>query len=177
MEKIMQKLKFTLPNFNYTDYEWIYEDSVTILDRSNEFESQNLKFIEAGYNKDNTTYYRAFEVDKSVHDFCKTVFPKYSVGIMKQPPGQTLPLHEDTYYKFATVNNIDPYSCCRVNIFLEDWKPGHYLEINQTPITKWSKGDAILINREEFHLSGNMGMEDKYTMQITGVKDAYLART
>ena len=104
----MERIKLDLPKFNYTEYDWIREDNVTILDRASEFEQQNLRYIEAGYNHDNSMYYRAFEVDDQVHEFCRTLFPRYSVGIMKQPPGQTLPSHEDTFYQFAKVNDVDP---------------------------------------------------------------------
>jgi hypothetical protein len=165
----MGKINFTLPDFNYTVYKWMHEDNVTILDRAGEFEEQNLKYLEAGYNHDNSMYFRAFEVDDEVHEFCRTLFPRYSVGIMKQPVGQTLPIHEDTFYQFAKNHDVDPYDCVRVNIFLEDWKSGHYFEINGNPVLHWKRGDAILIKRDEPHLSGNMGMETKYTMQITGV--------
>ena len=169
----MERINLKLPEFNYKDYNWIREDNVTIEDRASEFEQQNLRYIEAGYNHDNSMYYRAFEVDEAVHDFCRTLFPEYSVGIMKQPPGQTLPIHEDTFYKFAKVNNVDPYACCRVNIFLEDWQSGHYFEIDNTPVLQWKAGDAIIIDRGVFHLSGNMGMTNKYTMQITGVRSEF----
>lgn len=172
----MGKVKLNLPNFNYTDCEWIREDNVTILDRANEFEQQNLRYIEAGYNHDNSMYYRSFDVDDEVHDFCRTLFPRYSVGIMKQPPGQTLPLHEDTFYMFAKTHNVDPYDCIRVNIFLEDWQSGHYFEINEKSVLQWSKGDAIIIARDEPHLSGNMGLTTKFTMQVTGVRNEFTWR-
>lgn len=172
----MGKINLELPDFNYTNYDWVQEDNVTILDRADEFEQQNLKYIDAGYNHDNSMYYRAFKVDNAVHDFCISLFPRYSVGIMKQPPGQTLPCHEDTFYKFASVHEIDPYKCCRVNIFLEDWQSGHYFEINEKSVLHWKRGDAIIIRRDEPHLSGNMGMTTKYTMQVTGVYDEFTWR-
>ena len=172
----MDKITLQIPDFNYTVYKWMHEDNVTILDRAGEFEEQNLRYIEAGYNHDNSMYYRAFEVDDEVHEFCRTLFPRYSVGIMKQPPGQTLPSHEDTFYKFAKTHDIDPYECCRVNIFLEDWCSGHYFEINENPVLHWKRGDAIIIERDEPHLSGNMGLTTKYTMQVTGVKNELTRR-
>lgn len=169
----MGKVSLTLPNFNYKDYNWLKEDNVSSYGRSKEFEEQNELYRRIGFTRDNTTYYRAFEVDNDVHEFCKTLFPRYSVGILKQPPGQTLPSHEDTFFKFAEAHNVDPYKCCRVNVFLEDWQSGHYLEINETPVLQWKRGDAIIIKRNEPHLSGNMGMTSKYTMQITGVIDEF----
>jgi len=172
----MGKINLQLPDFDYKNLKWMHEDNVTILDRTDEFEQQNLKYIDAGYHADNSMYYRAFEVTEEIHNFCKTLFPRYSVGIMKQPPGQTLPSHEDTYFQFANKNNIDPYKCCRVNIFLEDWKSGHYFEINEKSFLHWKRGDAIIIRRNQLHLSGNMGMTTKYTMQVTGVYDEFTRR-
>ena len=166
-------VKISLPQLNYKKLSWISEDNVSSQGRSKEFEEQNEIYRRIGYNKDNCRYLRAFEVGEDIHNFCKTLFPRYSVGVMKQPPGQTLPSHEDTFYKFAEVNNVDPYACCRVNIFLEDWQSGHYFEINQKSVLHWNAGDAIIIKRDEPHLSGNMGMTDKYTMQVTGVIDEF----
>lgn len=172
----MGKIKLQIPHFDYKNLTWVQEDNVTILDRADEFEQQNLQYIKVGYNNLNSMYYRAFDVSEDIHNFCKTLFPRYSVGVMKQPPGQTLPSHEDTFFKFAKTNNIDPYQCCRVNIFLEDWKSGHYFEINEKSVLHWKRGDAIIIRRDQMHLSGNMGMTTKYTMQVTGVYDEFTWR-
>lgn len=165
----MDEIKLTLPEFNYKTYRWLQEDNVTVLGRADEFEEQNLRYIEAGYTSENSSYYRAFDVDGDVHDFCRILFPRYSVGILKQPPGQTLPSHLDTFFQFAKNNDVDPYECCRINIFLEDWQSGHYFEINENPVLHWKRGDAIIIKRDQPHLSGNMGLTTKYTMQVTGV--------
>ena len=172
----MGKIKLQIPHFDYKNLTWVQEDNVTILDRAYEFEQQNLQYIKVGYNNLNSMYYRAFEVSEDIHNFCKTLFPRYSIGVMKQPPGQTLPSHEDTFFKFAKTNNIDPYQCCRVNIFLEDWQSGHYFEINEKSVLHWKRGDAIIIRRDQMHLSGNMGMATKYTMQVTGVYDEFTWR-
>lgn len=172
----MGKINLELPNLNYKNYVWEQEDNVSAQGRSQEFEEQNEKYRRVGYTEHNTMYYRVFNVDDEVHTFCETLFPRYSVGIMKQPPGQTLPLHDDTFYMFAKLNHIDPNECVRVNIFLEDWQSGHYFEINEKSVLHWKQGDAILIRCNEPHLSGNMGMTDKYTMQVTGVMNEFKRR-
>jgi hypothetical protein len=169
----MGKINLKLPDFNYKNYRWEKEDNVTLQGHAREFEEQNERYRDAGYTPFNSMYYRAFNVDLEVHNFCETLFPRYSVGIMKQPPGQTLPVHDDTFYMFAKLNKIDPRECVRVNIFLEDWQSGHYFEINENSVLHWSKGDAILIKCNEPHLSGNMGMTTKYTMQVTGVLNEF----
>jgi len=162
-------MQLQLNNINYKALNWVKEDNVSSNDRATQFEEQNSLFREKGFTKHNTLYFRAFDVDVNVHKFCKTLFPRYSVGVMKQPPGQTLPEHKDTFYMFAKEYNIDPSHCCRINIFLEDWQSGHYFEIEQKPVIKWKAGDAIMIKHNVPHLSGNMGMTTKYTMQVTGV--------
>ena len=169
----MGKIELNLPNFDYKTHQWIKHDNVTLDGRAREFEEQNIRYFKAGYTKDNSMYYQCFDFSDEIHEFCKTLFPRYSVSMFKQPPGQTLPEHEDTFFKFAKTHDVDPYKCCRVNIFLEDWQSGHYFEINENPVLQWKRGDAIIIERNELHLSGNMGMTVKYTMQVTGVKDEF----
>ena len=161
--------RLILPNFEFKELTWIQQDNVSSQGRSIEYEKQNEYYKRIGFTVDNTTYYQCFEVGGDIHDFCKTIFPRYSVSVFKQPSGSTLPVHEDTFYKFAETQNIDPYECCRVNVFLEDWSSGHYFEINGNPVLQWKQGDSIIIKRDEPHLSGNMGVVPKYTMQITGV--------
>lgn len=163
--------RLNLPNFEYKELTWIQQDNVSSQGRSAEYEKQNEYYKSIGFTVDNTTYYQCFDVGKDIHDFCKTIFPRYSVSVFKQPCGSTLPMHEDTFYKFAETHNIDPYGCCRVNVFLEDWCSGHYFEIKGKPVLQWKQGDSIIIKRDEPHLSGNMGVVPKYTMQITGVYD------
>ena len=169
----MDKIKLTLPNFNYKTHSWVEHDNVTTQGRASEFEEQNIRYFKAGYTAENSKYLQCFTFGEEIHEFCRTLFPRYSVSIMKQAPGQTLPSHEDTFFKIANEYSVDPYACCRVNIFLEDWQSGHYFEINENPVLQWQRGDAIIILRDEPHLSGNMGMTNKYTMQVTGVRDEF----
>jgi hypothetical protein len=165
----MKRLNLQLPSFDYKNLDWIAHDNVTVEGRASEFEEQNRLYREAGFTENNSFYYQAFDMTEEIIDFAHSLFSRCSISVMRQPPGQTLPSHEDTFYRFASQNNVDPYECVRVNVFLEDWRSGHYFEINEKPIVPWQKGDAVTIFRDEPHLSGNMGMADKYTMQITGV--------
>lgn len=165
----MQKLHIQIPNINYRNLNWIEHDNVTVRGRASEFEDQNKMYREAGFTEHNSFYLQAFDMTEEIRTFAHSLFPRCSISVMRQPPGQTLPSHEDTFFRFATQHNVDPYDCVRVNLFLEDWQSGHYFEINNTPFVSWKSGDAVTIFRDEPHLSGNMGMTEKYTMQITGV--------
>ena len=143
------------------------------LGNSSEYDEQNIRYIKAGYTDKNTQYYQAFELPDEYHTFAKTIFSDYSLSVIKQMPGQTIPEHFDTFYKFCEKNKCDKEDVCRLNFFLEDWKPGHYFEILYEPYTRWRKMNFKIIRYGNPHLSGNMGMEPKYTMQITGLYEEF----
>ncbi|MFO7744962.1 MAG: hypothetical protein R6V36_06240 [Psychroflexus sp.] len=166
----MKQISLVLPKFDFKGLNWVEHDNVTSYNRAAEFEEQNQRYRKAGFTEHNSFYYQAFDMPADIKEFAASLFPRCSISVMRQPSGQTLPSHEDTFYRFANTHNIDPYDCVRINIFLEDWRSGHYFEINDTPIVSWKAGEAVVIYRDEPHLSGNMGMTEKYTMQITGVE-------
>jgi hypothetical protein len=56
----------------------------------------------------------------------------------------------------------------RALLLLEDWKPGHYLEVAGQPYVNWRAGDVIEWAYDEPHMAANIGLEDRYTLQITG---------
>ena len=169
----MEQIKIKLPKLVYKNLHWKSIDNVTYEGRSKEFEEQNKRYHLAGYNKENTKYQQAFPVTDDYVQFGATLFDRCTVAVMYQMPGQTLPSHVDTFFKISNDYGVDPNDCIRVNIFLEDWKSGHYFEINETPILHWKRGDAIIIEKDEPHLSANNGMVPKYTMQVTGVKNEF----
>ena len=56
----------------------------------------------------------------------------------------------------------------RAIVFLEDWASGHYLEVDNEPVVKWSAGDVVVWEYDTPHLAANMGTTPRYTLQITG---------
>jgi len=172
----MDQIKLDIPELNYKKLLYDDKDNVSVEGRATAFEAQNKKYHLAGYTKDNTQYKQAFPDNKDFINFGKLLFDRCTVAVMQQAPGQVLPEHVDTFYMISKNYGVDPDECCRINIFLEDWQSGHYFEINNTPITKWKRGDAIIIQKDEPHLSANSGMRPKYTMQVTGVKNEFKRR-
>jgi len=86
------------------------------------------------------------------------------------PPGRILPEHNDTYKKYKELFNItNPYSIWRAIVFLDDWRSGHYLEVADCPITNWQAGDAVLWQYDTPHLAANLGRQNRYTLQLTGI--------
>lgn len=83
--------------------------------------------------------------------------------------GTILPCHQDTYKRYIEIFKLDdPQSVYRAIVFLEDWASGHYLEIDNEPIVKWSAGDVVTWWYDTPHLAANMGYTPRYTLQITG---------
>jgi len=78
-----------------------------------------------------------------------------------------LPHHSDTYKKYRELYNIDdPSVIKRAIIFLEDRRPGHIFEIDGK-ILDWTAGTYVLWNHDCLHMAANLGLEPRYTAQIT----------
>lgn len=169
----MDKIKLSLPLIEYKNLPWTEQHNVGFENRSTQYELQNQLYRKAGYTEYNSCYKQTFNIADNTKNFAATLFDRFSCSVICQEPGQTLPLHVDTFYKISQQFNVDANDCIRINIFLEDWQSGHYFEIDNVSFTSWTRGDAVIIQTNQPHLSGNMGLTPKYTMQITGVKNEF----
>lgn len=79
-----------------------------------------------------------------------------------------MPNHVDHFRTYIKIFNAVPENVCRVLVMLEDWKSGHYLEVDGKAIVNWSEGDYVFWNHDCDHAASNIGIEDRYTLQITG---------
>lgn len=94
----------------------------------------------------------------------------FSWSVYRMRPGSVLPNHADTYSRFVKIYDIaDPTAIHRTVIFLENWQSGHYFEIDGTPVIGWQAGDTVTWRYDVPHIAANIGMTDRYTLQITGV--------
>lgn len=90
-------------------------------------------------------------------------------ALYKMNTGDVLPVHQDHYITYQRVFNITDTDCIwRAIVFMEDWKSGHYFEIDGTPWTNWDRGDYVVWNYDVPHMAANLGVDPRYTMQITG---------
>jgi len=92
------------------------------------------------------------------------------VSYYKMLPGDNLPNHSDLYKKYITLydlisrrNNIIRYV-----FFPEDRKSGHLIEVDGQLID-WKAGDYVAWRYDVPHLGANLGTEDRFTIQVTGV--------
>jgi hypothetical protein len=85
-------------------------------------------------------------------------------------PGTILPTHQDLYKKYVELFDLGgkERTIYRAVIFLEDWQPGHYLEVMDQPVVKWRSGDVVEWCYDTPHMAANMGSNPRYTLQITG---------
>jgi hypothetical protein len=103
-----------------------------------------------------------------------TLFGGTNVGVnfLRMRTGDLLPRHSDSYKTYINVHNItDPSTIYRAIVFLEDWKSGHILEVDDTPFSKWSAGDYVIWQYDTPHLAANIGIDPRYTAQITFTKN------
>jgi len=84
--------------------------------------------------------------------------------------GTILPTHGDLYLRYVDLFNLQGQEqrIRRAIVFLEDWKPGHYFEGNNDAKVNWLAGDVVEWQYDAPHLAANLGLEPRYTLQITG---------
>jgi len=93
-----------------------------------------------------------------------------SVSTIMQPPGCVIPIHKDEFFMMwkKTPDRCRNEVIVRANMFLEDWKLGHFLQHDDDICQPWKSGEGNMWTQNHLHLSANGGLEPKYTMQISG---------
>ena len=86
--------------------------------------------------------------------------------------GTVMPNHSDLYKRYIELFNLQgqEQTVHRALVLLEDWKSGHYLEANGSPVVDWKAGQVVEWAYDTPHMAANIGLEDRYTLQITGHK-------
>jgi hypothetical protein len=94
------------------------------------------------------------------------------VSYYRMRSGIVMPEHRDLYRHYVELFNLEgkEQTICRALILLEDWKSGHYLEVQGIPYVMWSAGQVVEWTYDTPHMAANLGLEDRYTLQITGHK-------
>lgn len=81
---------------------------------------------------------------------------------------EIMPIHSDKYLRYIKLFDANPSNVFRILVMLEDWKSGHYLELDGKAYVNWQAGDYFMWNADVPHAASNIGIEDRYTLQITG---------
>ena len=137
---------------------------------------QTSSWAAVGHHLPVTTIFvnQSFSIDKYPH-IKKHFEDLNNIGVCfhKLTPGHYLPTHIDRYGFYKKKHNIkDSNNIHRYVIFLEDWKDGHLLTVGNTVYSNWKAGDCVGWVGETPHSAINLGLEDRYTLQITGTYDS-----
>jgi len=84
--------------------------------------------------------------------------------------GTVIPVHSDLYKRYIELFDLQgqEHTIRRALLLLEDWCPGHYLEVAGKPYVNWQTGDTVEWVYNTPHMAANIGLQDRYTLQITG---------
>lgn len=125
--------------------------------------------LEKYYHEGNSSIWQILdEAPQWVHDLAQQVpqdFKHRVVSVIKDDPGQFVPNHVDLHTVLRQTHGEG--DTWRYLIFLEDWKNGHYFEVDNQPVVQWQAGDWIKFHRSVWHLGANAGWEPFYSAQIT----------
>jgi hypothetical protein len=96
-----------------------------------------------------------------MHDQTYTLYRMTTLEIM--------PVHSDHFNTYCRLHNTTPDKVQRVILMLEDWKPGHYFELDGIGYVNWKAGDWFKWTGDVPHAASNIGIEPRYTLQVTGM--------
>ena len=153
---------------------WTYEHQ-NLSYQKNDYRDpvQLKKWKQEGYSKldfSGNYYSGKYETSEFAERF-KNLFDwdDISTAFLKLTTEQFMPQHQDHYQIYQKIFSVsDPRLICRCVVFLESWSPGHYFDIADHGITNWSAGDYVVWQYDTPHSAGNVGLADRYTVQITG---------
>ena len=153
---------------DYKELEYLYSPLTNVHDEK--------RWIEEGYG--NVVLNGGlYDMTREMPDYAQPFFNMFdweNVGLSfyKMQTLDMLPLHCDEYNRYKEMFGARPEQIWRCVVFLEDWKSGHYFEIDGKGLTNWKAGDYVCWNNDVPHFAGNIGVEPRYTMQITGMQRA-----
>ena len=125
---------------------------------------ENLKsFIGSMYDNSNPMpeWVKEFEGKFGLYNQTYTFYKMETLEIM--------PTHVDHFRTYCRLNDTNRDNVYRVLVMLEDWKPGHYLEIDGVGHVNWVAGDWFKWQGSTPHAASNIGVDPRYTLQITGL--------
>lgn len=97
------------------------------------------------------------------------IFPykNMTYNFYKMSQLEIMPEHVDHFQTYLKLHNQEYKNVKRILVMLEDWKPGHYLEVAGRGFTNWVAGDYFEWDSDVPHAAANIGIEDRYSLQIS----------
>lgn len=110
---------------------------------------------------------------KFIQHFTNLGWKDIGTSYYRMDTGTILPVHSDLYKRYIELFNLKgrEQTIRRAIVLLEDWKSGHYLEVMGIPEVEWLAGTVIEWTYDIPHMAANIGLDPRYTLQITGHVD------
>ena len=91
------------------------------------------------------------------------------LAFYRMTTGTVMPMHQDLYKRYIELFDLQgqEHTIRRALVLLEDWQSGHYLEVAGQAY-RWRAGDTVEWTYDTPHMAANIGLADRYTLQITG---------
>lgn len=107
---------------------------------------------------------------KFIDFFASMGWKDIGTSYYRMTSGTVMPVHQDRYVKYVNLFDLQgqEHTIRRAIVLLEDWKSGHYLEVMGNPVTNWHRGQVVEWTYDTPHMAANIGLEPRYTLQITG---------
>ena len=85
--------------------------------------------------------------NKFVQHFEQLGWKDVGTSYYRMTTGTVMPVHSDLYKRYIELFNLQGQerSIRRALVLLEDWKPGHYLEVAGTPYVNWTAGGLVFV--------------------------------
>jgi hypothetical protein len=108
--------------------------------------------------------------DRVIEHFTINGWRDIGCAYYRMGTGTVMPEHQDRYVRYINLFKLrgQEFRIRRALVMLEDWKSGHYLEIQGKPVVEWKAGDVIEWVYDTPHMAANLGLENRYSLQITG---------
>lgn len=131
-------------------------------------------YTQYGYTEHNTKIWKTTTVQpKITFDWEQEILDQLPLDhavatVTRQDPGQILPWHQDRFFFLRSQYPNDARPIWRFLLFLQDWKMGHVLQVRDSFLHHWRRGDVVVWQPGADHVSANIGLEIKWTCNITG---------
>ena len=159
---------------------WNKDDYVNLpYVRQNITEEEVTMWVNDGYPKDLSFTGMMYDNKNTMPNFISNLkeyfvnlYDNLTFTFYKMDSMDIMPNHIDHFRTYCKLFDVERDQVVRILVMLEDWKPGHYLEINSKAITDWVKGDYFIWENDVPHAASNIGkkVDTRYTLQITATK-------
>lgn len=164
-------------NEGHIDPKWNIDEFKKLDYKFDTHKDDNLlnQFASTGHSKMYMTLWNYFQPNPFPSVMFEYIVPQFdldniSVAINLFTPGQYLPVHSDLYGKYRSYHNLTNETITRTVIMLEDSVPGQISQACGKTIGSWKAGFWLSWDNDDPHAVYNMSTQNRYAIQLTGVK-------